>query len=214
MAESALGDTMGDTRKRRYAVAVAFVGALLLVVKLSGRSVAAAGMTRASHEDYLSLAQREMMVGGEPDASVQARAELLARLTSLKEATTASSTSAVGGVDAASGTRQPAAVAATPKAQAVAAAPSALVKAAGGKQTLADTGAGGGSGNDTDMGVPKPGWDKSGWTKSDWSFWVLTGPVVTLSLSFFMFYTYGMPGGVLTLLVAAVIDTATFYYNL
>lgn len=47
----------------------------------------------------------------------------------------------------------------------------------------------------------------------DRAFWVLTGPIITIAFSFFMFYTYGVPAGVLTLLVCGVIDSATFYYN-
>eukprot|EP00960_Hanusia_phi_P060784 764625-Hanusia_phi.AAC.8 len=43
--------------------------------------------------------------------------------------------------------------------------------------------------------------------------WVITGPFVSVAFAFFMFYTYGIPAGVLTLLICAAIDVATFYYN-
>lgn len=76
-------------------------------------------------------------------------------------------------------------------------------------------------GADTDAGgLPEgaqddlePGWDKSGWRSGDVASWVITGPLITVCFSFFMFYTYGVPAGALTLIICAVIDVATFYYN-
>jgi len=43
---------------------------------------------------------------------------------------------------------------------------------------------------------------------------VLTGPLVTLASAFFMFYIYGVPVGILTLLVCGGLDMATYYYSL
>jgi uncharacterized membrane protein len=59
----------------------------------------------------------------------------------------------------------------------------------------------------------QPGWNKSAWSSGDWASWVITGPFITLCFSFFMFYTYGVPAGVLTAIICAFIDIATFYYN-
>ena len=58
-----------------------------------------------------------------------------------------------------------------------------------------------------------PGWDKSMWSSGDWASWVITGPLITLCFSFFMFYTYGVPAGALTALICLMVDIATFYYN-
>merc|ERR1719409_2619555 len=58
-----------------------------------------------------------------------------------------------------------------------------------------------------------PGWDKSMWSSGDWASWVITGPLITLCFSFFMFYTYGVPAGALTALICLLVDIATFYYN-
>jgi hypothetical protein len=57
------------------------------------------------------------------------------------------------------------------------------------------------------------GWDKGQWSLGDWASWVITGPGITVAFAFFMFYTYGVPAGVLTLLICGCIDTMTFYYN-
>jgi len=76
---------------------------------------------------------------------------------------------------------------------------------------------GGGEANDIGNRFPadelEPGWDKSGWSSGDWASWVITGPLITLAFSFFMFYTYGVPAGALTLIICTIIDFSTFYYN-
>ncbi|EKX30965.1 hypothetical protein GUITHDRAFT_122829 [Guillardia theta CCMP2712] len=66
---------------------------------------------------------------------------------------------------------------------------------------------------DNSEGSLTPGWNKNMWTSGDWASWVITGPFVSIAFSFFMFYTYGVPAGVLTLLICGGIDVATFYYN-
>ena len=42
---------------------------------------------------------------------------------------------------------------------------------------------------------------------------MLTGPLITLAFAFFMFYTYGVLAGILTLLVCGGLDMATYYCN-
>jgi hypothetical protein len=59
----------------------------------------------------------------------------------------------------------------------------------------------------------EPGWDKSAWSSGDLASWIITGPLITMCFSFFMFYTYGVPAGALTAIICALIDVATFYYN-
>ena len=63
------------------------------------------------------------------------------------------------------------------------------------------------------MGVVEAGWDKGGWSVGDWASWIITGPFITVCFAFFMFYTYGVPAGVLTAIICACIDVGTFYYN-
>jgi len=59
----------------------------------------------------------------------------------------------------------------------------------------------------------EPGWDKSGWSSGEWASWIITGPLISIALSFFMFYTYGVPASALSMIICAVIDVTTFYYN-
>ena len=74
-------------------------------------------------------------------------------------------------------------------------------------------GAKGGDFINSGQNIVVPGWDKSGWSTGDWASWVITGPLITVAFSFFMFYTYGVSAGALTSIVCACIDVATFYYN-
>lgn len=77
----------------------------------------------------------------------------------------------------------------------------------------ADKGAEEGQFINSRQNIVVPGWDKSGWSTGDWASWVITGPLITVAFSFFMFYTYGVPAGALTSIICACIDVATFYYN-
>jgi hypothetical protein len=76
-----------------------------------------------------------------------------------------------------------------------------------------DKGSEGGEFINSGQSIVVPGWDKSGWSTGDWASWVITGPLITVAFSFFMFYTYGVPAGALTSIICACIDVATFYYN-
>mmetsp|Transcript_914 Transcript_914/g.1539 ORF Transcript_914/g.1539 Transcript_914/m.1539 type:complete len:222 (-) Transcript_914:146-811(-) len=73
----------------------------------------------------------------------------------------------------------------------------------------------GGGTPDEDGGMMdvEPGWNKAYWSSSAWASWIITGPLISVLFAFFMFYTYGVPAGVLTLLVCSFIDAATYYYN-
>jgi len=58
-----------------------------------------------------------------------------------------------------------------------------------------------------------PGWDNTGWTTSDWAVWTLTGPVLTMTASMFIFYTYGWAWALGTLVALVGVDMFGFYYN-
>jgi hypothetical protein len=58
-----------------------------------------------------------------------------------------------------------------------------------------------------------PGWDNKGWTTSDWAVWTLTGPVLTMTATMFIFYTYGWAWALGTLVALVGVDMFGFYYN-
>ena len=58
-----------------------------------------------------------------------------------------------------------------------------------------------------------PGWDNASWTTSDWAVWTLTGPVLTMTASMFIFYTYGWAWALGTLVALVGVDMFGFYYN-
>ena len=58
-----------------------------------------------------------------------------------------------------------------------------------------------------------PGWDAKHWTTSDWVLWTFTGPVLTMTACTFIFYAYGWPWAVGSLLVLVAVDMFGFYWN-
>lgn len=47
----------------------------------------------------------------------------------------------------------------------------------------------------------------------DWLSWALLAPTVSILFSAVMYYTYGVPAGVLSLLFCGAIDAFTLFYN-
>jgi len=80
----------------------------------------------------------------------------------------------------------------------------------------------GGSKSEDDSGphmwdVGKPGWDKSeqagGWDAGDWLVWSITGPLITIGATCFMWYSYGPMYGIGVFMLLVACDTFALYYN-
>jgi len=70
-----------------------------------------------------------------------------------------------------------------------------------------------GADNRVDENGLTPGWDAKHWTTSDWVLWTLSGPVLTMTACTFIFYAYGWPWALGSLLVLVSIDMFGFYWN-
>ena len=186
---------------RVMAMTMVFV-AVLLCTKLAGPRASA-----APTQDARALAVRELLTG--TSAKEGAQAVKSAKMSAVH-----------GAGKSAAASKQGALIKSVQKldeeAPAEAAAPAAAEDA-----PPADPSPGGAETVDVakDLGIryPKddlmPGWDKSGWSSGDWASWVITGPLITCCFSFFMFFTYGVTAGTLTLMACALADVGTFYYN-
>ncbi len=193
--------------------------AALLCAKLGGQRPASAAGPPAGAR---ALAVRELLTAKQ--SAMAAKTAKLSAAHAAAQAALASKHSALikGGQKLEEAAPAEEAAAAEPAAEEPAAeedaAPAAEDASAPPPPAVADAGAGQGGDKDTfGNRYPKddmqPGWYKAGWSSGDWASWVITGPLITVAFSFFMFYTYGVPAGALTMIICAFIDVGTFYYN-